>query len=156
MNYGTGTLIAEPALGADITHVVSASVKIIIGLLELTDTQAQEHSSAQLVASALGKQVNFLQIAMVPNYEGFGDVFRAVPGQHSYQSIWIGTRTDPSCPVCGDHPIPDSQPDAVDVAEVAAAMAASRDGGVETEFVDFEGQFFEVLENRILTDEDWG
>ena len=160
INYGTGTLVAEPALGADIAHVVSASVKIIIGLLELTDPRAQDHSSAHLVASALGKQVNFLQIAMVPDYEGFGDVFRAVPGQHSYQSIWIGTRTDPSCPVCGDHPIPDSLPDAVDVAEVAAALAASGEGvGIETEFVDFEGAFAVVLEERnsvVFTDEDWG
>ena len=44
MNYGTGQLQAEPALGSDITHVVTASVKIAIGLLEM-EMGSQGHSA---------------------------------------------------------------------------------------------------------------
>lgn len=156
LNYGTGTLVAEPALGADITHVVSASVKIIIGLLELTDRDAREHSSQFMVADALGKHANFLQLAMVANYPGFGKLFRGVPAQHAYQSMWIETRIDPECPVCGDDPEPDAVPEALDVAALADEMALGTGLEGHGEFVDFEGEFAATLTEmeRSASDQD--
>lgn len=145
INYGTGTLVAEPALGADITHVVSASAKIIIGLLELLEEPNLDHSSALMVATALNNGTNFLQLAMVPNYEGFGTIFRGVPGQLAYQSLWIGTSTNPDCPVCGEHPVPHRMPEHVDVDSVAAFLADASDGSDEKSFVIQEDEFIEKL-----------
>ncbi|WP_322544565.1 ThiF family adenylyltransferase [Rhodococcoides fascians] len=107
MNYGTGTLVAEPALGADITHVVSASVKLLLGLIELSDPNAHRNTAASLVASAAGAGRNFLQMSMVANYDYFPKIFDGVRGQHAYQSVWLETTSSPDCPTCGTEPTAD-------------------------------------------------
>jgi hypothetical protein len=115
INYGTGQLVAEPALGADITHVVSASVKVALGLIELGDKQAWGNSSAALVLSAAASSRNFLQMSTVPNWDYFPQVFTNTPGQHGYQSVWLGTNRNPECPVCGDNPVLDGTDAAPDL-----------------------------------------
>ena len=107
LNYGTGTLVAEPALGADITHVVSASVKILLGLMELSDGSAHNNSAASMVAVAAGAGRNYLQMSTVPDYDYFPRVFNGVRGQHAYQSVWLETSSDPACPTCGTSPVAD-------------------------------------------------
>lgn len=149
LNYGTGTLLAEPALGPDITHVVSASVKIVIGLLECTDPEAGGHSSAFMVASALGRGMNFLQLAMVAKYPGFPESLQRAPGQHAYQSMWLKTMSDPDCSVCGSAPEPDSASIAVDIDAVVKAVAVEAQSGAG-ELVDFEVEFADVLGPQTL------
>lgn len=107
LNYGTGKLVAEPALGADITHVVSASAKVILGLIELSDPAAHQNSAASMVATAAGSGRNYLQMSMIPDYDYFPRVFEGVRGQHAYQSVWLETRSAPDCPTCGEHPTSD-------------------------------------------------
>ena len=41
-------------------------------------------------------------MAMEPDYWLFADVFKDVPGQHGYQSLWLQTRSQDDCPVCGE------------------------------------------------------
>lgn len=108
LNYGTGKLVAEPALGADITHVVSASAKVILGLIELSDPAAHQNSAASMVATAAGAGRNYLQMSMIPDYDYFPRVFEGVRGQHAYQSVWLETRSVPDCPTCGEHPTSDT------------------------------------------------
>lgn len=108
LNYGTGTLVAEPALGADITHVVSASVKVLLGLIELSDPTAHRNSAASMVASAAGAGRNYLQMSMVADYDYFPQIFDGVRGQHAYQSVWLETRSAPDCPTCGEDPAADA------------------------------------------------
>jgi len=108
MNYGTGTLVAEPALGADITHVVSAAVKLLLGLIELSDPSAHKNTAASLVLGAAGAHRNYLQMSMVPNYDYFPQIFEGVRGQHAYQSVWLETMSSPDCPTCGVEPTADA------------------------------------------------
>jgi hypothetical protein len=100
LNYGTGRLRAEPALGVDIQHVVTASAKIAIGLLQLDD-ESSGSSSRNMVYGALTAGFNYLIISMVPNYAFFPKVFTQTPGQHAYQAVWLQALGDNACPVCG-------------------------------------------------------
>ncbi|HUN35534.1 MAG TPA: ThiF family adenylyltransferase [Trebonia sp.] len=103
LDYGTGRLAAEPALGADILHVVTASVKIALGLLEIVE----EGTGAPLrdfVLGALERGYNYLILSTVPGYAAFGDLFSQVPGQYAYQSAWLVTLGSDDCPVCGTSP----------------------------------------------------
>lgn len=103
VDYGTGRLHGEPALGADIDHIVTASVKIALGLLQLDDEE--KSSSRDLVYEALAANYNYLIISTVPKYGFLADVFESTPGQHAYQSVWLAVTGDRSCTVCGDCPI---------------------------------------------------
>ena len=126
INYGTGTLIAEPALGADIAHVVSASTKIALGLLELSDPQAAKNSAASMVAQAAASGRTFLEMSMVPNYDFFPKLFSGVPGQHAYQSVWLGTTSNPECQTCGAEPVVDQLHHVVDVAALMPVVEGDK------------------------------
>jgi hypothetical protein len=105
INYGTGQLNAEPALGADISHIVTASVKIAIGLLELSTGGTAEHSAGHLVATALANHYQFVILSTVPEYDFFPHVFAGAAGQHAYQSVWMSVEANPDCPTCGTSPL---------------------------------------------------
>lgn len=138
VNYGTGRLIAEPALGADISHVVSTSLKVILGVMELSYPDAQQNSSAVMVLGAVASKRNFFQMSMVPDYSYFPEIFKDVPGQYAYQSVWLKTVSNPDCPTCGTErgedtfatpvnlaalaPIDDLQPEIVDRPEQQVAI----------------------------------
>lgn len=115
INYGTGTLVAEPALGADISHVVSASAKVLLGLIELSDPSAHSNSAATMVAGAAGTGRNYLQMSMIADYDYFPQIFSDVAGQHAYQSVWVETRSSPNCTICGTNPVPDIEEVPVDL-----------------------------------------
>ena len=104
INYGTGQLNAEPALGADISHVVTASVKIAIGLLEVCGGDSR-HSAGNLVATAIKNRYQFLILSTVPAYDFFPQVFGDTAGQHGYQSVWLSVEANPDCPTCGTSPL---------------------------------------------------
>lgn len=104
-DYGTGRLDAEPALGVDIQHVVSTSVKIAIGLLELAEDSSTS-SARELVFQALDSGYrNYLILSTVGNYGFFRDIFAQTPAQHAYQAVWMSVVGDPDCAVCGPNPV---------------------------------------------------
>lgn len=141
LNYGTGQLVAEPALGPDITHVVSSSVKLTIGLLELSDPAAHQNSAASLVARAAASGQNFLQMSMVADYDYFSKLFATVPGQLAYQSVWLETRSDPSCRTCGEQREGDRVAGSVDVTILRPVEAIAED---EAECADAMADLLEV------------
>lgn len=102
-DYGTGRLAGEPALGADITHIVSASVKVAVGLLQIEDEV--DNSSRNLIVDALTAECNYLVMSTVPKWDFFAELFASVPGQLAYQSVWLSGARDPQCPVCGESPV---------------------------------------------------
>jgi molybdopterin/thiamine biosynthesis adenylyltransferase/proteasome lid subunit RPN8/RPN11 len=104
VDYGTGRLSGEPALGVDISYVVSASVKIALGLLQLEEDDVT-NSSAQMMIDALSAGYNYVILSTVPRWDFFGEIFKNTAGQHAYQSAWLGARGDPLCPICGEQPI---------------------------------------------------
>jgi molybdopterin/thiamine biosynthesis adenylyltransferase len=95
MDYGTGRLAAEPALGADIHHVASAAVKIALSLLLPGETVGA------LAEGAVAEGTSYLTLSTVPRYWFYPKVFGDVPGQGAFQSVWLSPVRVPECPVCG-------------------------------------------------------
>lgn len=98
-DYGTGRLVGEVALGADIQHVASAAVKIALSLLlpPESDARLTGFLEPQLVAGA-----NYLTLAMTPEYWFYPKIFADTAGQFTYQSVWMNPERAADCPVCGE------------------------------------------------------
>ncbi|MDQ3812321.1 MAG: hypothetical protein M3347_00050, partial [Armatimonadota bacterium] len=40
-------------------------------------------------------------MSTVPNYWFYPHIFREIPGQYAYQSVWLTPTRNDECPVCG-------------------------------------------------------
>ena len=99
-DYGTSRLEGEVALGADIHHLDTATVKLALSVLLQDCPEAIISDFAQGV---LKQGKSYVLMSMSPDYWIFPAVFgNKVPGQYAYQSIWLGVEANPKCPVCGD------------------------------------------------------
>lgn len=99
VDYGTGRLQGEVALGADIQHVASASVKLALSLLLRGDPRAALASFAE---DAIREGATYLTMSTVARYWFYPDVFGETAGQGAYQSVWLTPSRDEQCAVCGD------------------------------------------------------
>jgi molybdopterin/thiamine biosynthesis adenylyltransferase len=99
VDYGTGRLKGEIALGVDIHHVTTTAVKMGLSLLLPTDAEGQLN---KFLTRVVEEGSTYLTLSMVPDYWFYPHVFGQTPGQHAYQSVWITPTRNPSCPVCGD------------------------------------------------------
>lgn len=98
VDYGTGRLAGEVALGADVQHVAGAAVKLALSLLLPEGSGASLRSFAE---EALAAGTPYLTMSTVPGYWFYPQVFGETPGQGAYQSVWLTPRRAPDCPVCG-------------------------------------------------------
>lgn len=98
-DYGTGRLVGEVALGADVQHLASAAVKMALCLLLPPDADARLKGflEPQLEAGA-----NYMTMAMTPGYWFYPQLFGDTPGQFAYQSVWMTPERVADCPVCGE------------------------------------------------------
>jgi molybdopterin/thiamine biosynthesis adenylyltransferase len=97
MDYGTGRLVAEPALACDIQHVASAGVKLALSLL----TRDAEGHVANFAPGAFSRGLHWLMLATTPDYGIFPTIHGANPGRYAYEGVWLSTQSHPDCPVCG-------------------------------------------------------
>lgn len=97
-DYGTGRLQGEIALGCDIHHVCTASLKIAMSLL--VSTEAVPLGSFAL--GALSKNLHYLTLGMEPNYWFYPQIFGETAGQYAYQAVWLTAQSDEHCTVCGN------------------------------------------------------
>lgn len=98
-DYGTGRLQGEVALGADIHHVTSAAVKIILALLIPEDSEVKLKN---FINPALDQGLSYLTFSMVDQYWFYPFIFNNTSGQYAYQSVWLTPERRDDCPVCGD------------------------------------------------------
>lgn len=98
-DYGTGRLVGEVAIAADIHHVSSAAVKMALSLLLPEDSEAQ---LKDFLTSAIAKGQNFLTMSMVPSYWFYPQIFGDTAGQFAYQSAWLSPVANEACPICGN------------------------------------------------------
>ena len=98
LDYGTGRLRGEVALGADIQHVASAAVKLALSLLLPAGSEAALRTFAEEVLSS---GMPYLTLSTVSGYWFYPQVFGETPGQGAYQSVWLTPRRSEDCPVCG-------------------------------------------------------
>lgn len=99
VDYGTGRLKGEVALGADIHHVTSAAVKIALSLVVSGDDKSKLGGFLQPV---IDEGMTYLTSSMVPEYWFYPHIFNQVSGQFAYQSVWLTPVRNPECPVCGE------------------------------------------------------
>lgn len=102
LNYGTGRLDGEPALGTDIHFIVAIAAKLALALLHLDEPPGPLRD---YVMGALARGTNFVIASPSPNFSFFPTIFEGVPGQYAYQSAWLETSGDRNCVVCGDEPV---------------------------------------------------
>lgn len=98
VDYGTGRLRGEIALGADIQHVATAAVKLALSVLLSPESEAGLRAFAEEV---LASGMPYLTLSTVPGYWFYPQVFGETPGQGAYQSVWLTPRRSADCPVCG-------------------------------------------------------
>jgi len=98
LDYGTGRMAGEIALGTDIQHLDSATVKIALAIL-LRDVASAK--VGRFLDAALAQGFNFMCMGMTPDYWFFPGVFAETAGQYAYQSVWFQTSRNPACAVCG-------------------------------------------------------
>ncbi len=98
VDYGTGRLRGEIALGADIHHVASAAVKLALSLLLPPGSEAGLRAFAEEV---LASDMPYLTLSTVPRYWFYPQVFGETAGQGAYQGVWLTPRRSEDCPVCG-------------------------------------------------------
>lgn len=98
-DYGTGRLIAEPGLLADIHHVCSAAAKLALGLLHDADDPS---GAARFAREIVASRQTYATFGHEPGFWIFGSALREAPAQFAYQSLWLTPSRRPDCPVCGD------------------------------------------------------
>lgn len=97
-DYGTGRLVAEPGLLADIHHVSTMALKLALGALE-DDPSTEVY---RLYRRAVHENRTFLQTTMTGDSALVEAVFGPIPGQLAYQSVWLASlERDEDCPICG-------------------------------------------------------
>ncbi|WP_286928876.1 MULTISPECIES: ThiF family adenylyltransferase [Aeromicrobium] len=110
VNYGTGRLDGEPALGADITAVSARATRTALALLHRDTPGPLADWIAPLLEA--GRTLNLS--CSVPGWGIFEHV--AVPPMDGpFASVWAKTASQPTCAVCG----PDRVPPATPLAAVA-------------------------------------
>ncbi|WP_442596419.1 HesA/MoeB/ThiF family protein [Neobacillus sp. D3-1R] len=97
-DYGTGKLEGVVALGVDIQHVASASVKIILSLLVPSESNVKLKG---FLAPAIEKGFSYLTFSMKDQYWFYPYIFEGTPGQYAYQSVWLSPLRNEECVVCG-------------------------------------------------------
>jgi len=98
-DYGTGRLVGEVALAADIQHISSTAEKVALSLLLWKDSTDSKLKDFIRVPASRGK--NFIAFANVPNFWVFPKLMSNALGQYAYQSIWLTVEKQPECEVCG-------------------------------------------------------
>lgn len=98
-DYGTGRLIAEPGLLADIHHVSSAAAKLALGLLHAED---DDSGAARFAREVVASRQTYAAFGHEPGFWIFDGALRGAPAQYAYQSLWLTPTGRPDCAVCGD------------------------------------------------------
>lgn len=98
-DYGTGKLEGVMALGADIHHVSSAAVKIVLSLLI---PETSEVKLKGFVSESLDREFSYLTFSMKDQYWFYPHIFDGVPGQYAYQSVWLTPTQNEECPICSN------------------------------------------------------
>lgn len=99
MDYGTGRLVGEIALAADIQHISSTAEKVALSLLlwkDLTDSKLKD-----FIRVPASQKKSFIAFGNVPNFWVFPELMSNALGQYAYQSIWLTVDKQPECEVCG-------------------------------------------------------
>lgn len=102
-DYGSGRRQGEAGLGADITYVTSAAVRV--GLSLLCTLSGEKSATRDFVLAMLRQGYGVVTLGMEPDYSFFPDVFAETAGQYAFQSVWLSLEKQDDCPACGQNRI---------------------------------------------------
>ena len=100
-DYGTGRLQGEVALASDIHHVTGAAIKLSLSLLSMM-TAGDRVAASHFLQGALQNRTNYLVMSMTPDYWFFPKLFAQTAGQYAWQAIWIESKSNEDCDICGE------------------------------------------------------
>ncbi|MGR7027211.1 ThiF family adenylyltransferase [Geodermatophilus sp. URMC 62] len=96
VDYATGRLAGEVALGADVATISLLTARTALGVLgALADTDA-------LLRPTVEQGRNFVQVGLQPGFFSQMGLFDDVAAQHAWQSVWMRGMGDPDCRECGE------------------------------------------------------
>jgi molybdopterin/thiamine biosynthesis adenylyltransferase len=99
INYGTGRLDGEVALGSDIQHVTSGALKIGLSLLSALSGDPEAKAGAFVLPLFVTKQTVAL-FGMEPQFFLFPELLRGAYAQYAFQSAWLTVHRKHNCPAC--------------------------------------------------------
>lgn len=98
-DYGTGRLVSEVALGADIQSISAIGVRLGLScLMKGTDTSLEQFAKKALAEN------QYAIFAVTQEFSLVGEVLKGVPAQYGHRSIWLTVNRNENCSTCGPNP----------------------------------------------------
>jgi molybdopterin/thiamine biosynthesis adenylyltransferase/proteasome lid subunit RPN8/RPN11 len=98
-DYGTGRLVSEVALGADIQSISAIGVRLGLScLMKGTDTSLEQFAQKALAEN------QYAIFAVTQEFSLVGEVLKGVPAQYGHRSIWLTVNRNENCSTCGPNP----------------------------------------------------
>jgi molybdopterin/thiamine biosynthesis adenylyltransferase len=117
-DYGTGRLVSEVALGADIQSISAIGVRLGLScLMKGTGTSLEQFAQKALAEN------QYAIFAVTQEFSLVGEVLKGVPAQYGHRSIWLTVNRNENCSTCGPNPAPPMVDKAPLVDDLKAAIA---------------------------------
>lgn len=98
-DYGTGRLVSEVALAADIQSISSIGVRLGLScLMKGTGTSLEQFAQKAL------EENQYAIFAVTQDFSLVEEVLRGAPAQYGHRSIWLTVNRNESCNICGPNP----------------------------------------------------
>lgn len=98
-DYGTGRLVSEVALAADIQSISAIGVRLGLScLMKGTGTSLEEFAQKALVDN------QYAIFAVTQDFSLVDEVLKGVPAQYGHRSIWLTITRNENCSTCGPNP----------------------------------------------------
>jgi len=98
-DYGTGRLVSEVALGADIQSISAIGVRLGLScLMKGTGTSLEQFAQKALAEN------QYAIFAVTQDFSLVGEVLKGVPAQYGHRSIWLTVNRNENCSTCGPNP----------------------------------------------------
>lgn len=98
-DYGTGRLVSEVALAADIQSISAIGVRLGLScLMKGTGTSLEQFAQKALVDN------QYAIFAVTQDFSLVDEVLKGVPAQYGHRSIWLTITRNENCSTCGPNP----------------------------------------------------
>lgn len=98
-DYGTGRLVSEVALAADIQSISAIGVRLGLScLMKGTGTSLEQFAQKALADN------QYAIFAVTQDFSLVDEVLKGVPAQYGHRSIWLTITRNENCSTCGPNP----------------------------------------------------
>ena len=98
-DYGTGRLVSEVALAADIQSISAIGVRLGLScLMKGTGTSLEDFAQKAL------RENQYAIFAITKDFSLVEEVLQGVPAQYGHRSVWLTVNRNENCNICGPNP----------------------------------------------------